>query len=205
MQRDGGRQINDVKRAGAQGEMQSVVGKTISMHSCTKVVFKFKSNYKDHLHTMSDPPKPCAENLFAVYTHNSELFQILGGKKKKLMKFEMFSSGHPSAQAELFTCWTLHIPVPQASDTAERLSFGSCTTKTWKRKPIRENIYIFNHATMYFRVPVSNFLILGGEKVFFMMNENRFGFCVLLDDSFSWKWMRKIIPDWSKCSLLPKL
>lgn len=83
MQRDGGRQINDVKRAGAQGEMQSVVGKTISMHSCTKVVFKFKSNYKDHLHTMSDPPKPCAENLFAVYTHNSELFQILGGKKKK--------------------------------------------------------------------------------------------------------------------------
>lgn len=132
-------------------------------------------------------------------------FKYWGEKKKKLMKFEMFSSGHPSAQAELFTCWTLHIPVPQASDTAERLSFGSCTTKTWKRKPIRENIYIFNHATMYFRVPVSNFLILGGEKVFFMMNENRFGFCVLLDDSFSWKWMRKIIPDWSKCSLLPKL
>lgn len=97
MQRDGGRQINDVKRAGAQGEMQSVVGKTISMHSCTKVVFKFKSNYKDHLHTMSDPPKPCAENLFAVYTQDahfaarpedSALLQLwvisnIGEKKKK--------------------------------------------------------------------------------------------------------------------------
>lgn len=33
-----------------------------------KFDFKFKTHYKDHLHPMSDPPKPRAENSFAVHT-----------------------------------------------------------------------------------------------------------------------------------------
>lgn len=63
-----GQTNNDVKHAGAQGEMQREVGKTISMLACTKFDFKFKTHYKDHLHPMSDPAKPRAENSFAVHT-----------------------------------------------------------------------------------------------------------------------------------------
>lgn len=108
------------------------------------------------------------------------------------MKLDRFSSEYPLDKAKLFTGLDLYFSLPQTSDIAEKLLFGSCTTKTWKGKLPRIFIFIFflNHTTMYFRVPLSNFQFFR-EKFFFIKNENSFWFCVLLDDSFSWKWGRK--------------
>lgn len=55
--------------------------------------------------------------------------QVISNKKEH-MKLDIFSSLHPSDQAELFTGLVLYIPVPQTADIAEKLFFGSCITKT---------------------------------------------------------------------------
>lgn len=56
------------------------------------------------------------------------------------MKLDRFSSLHPSDQAELFTGLVLYVPVPQTSDVAEKLFFGSCVTGTWMGKLPRKMI-----------------------------------------------------------------
>lgn len=65
------------------------------------------------------------------------------------MKLDRFSSLHPSDQAELFTGLILHIPVPQTSDIAEKLFFGSCITETWKRKLPRIFFFFFVKSSYY--------------------------------------------------------
>lgn len=59
------------------------------------------------------------------------------------MKLDRFSSEYPLDKAKLFTGLDLYVSLPQTSDIAEKLLFGSCMTKTWKGKLHRIIIFIF--------------------------------------------------------------
>lgn len=142
-----------------------------------KFDFKFKTHYKDHLHPMSDPPKPRAENSFAVHIEaahfaappeNSALPQhwVISNIEKRRRKKKNLRS---------LTRFHLDVPQPRLSC----LHVGLCTSLCHRHQTLQKGYCLAaarqrlgrgnqpeNHATIYFRVPLSNFLIFGGKSLF---------------------------------------